>query len=176
LDDAPPDGLSLPIIFSEKTPSRTPSRRVEIGNIGLFTPKPGQGDQPMFPAAKILCAVTLCGILTLTSSVTAAVKTPSAHKREQHVNGIVEAVHHAKGGHGQLTIKVQGHHGRAGGATHHGKDETFTFGPDTKIEVDGKQMAHHHGLGALKHGEHVTVLAHGHHADVVIIHHHHHKK
>ncbi len=140
----------------------------------------------MTTAVRFVMSAALLGAVTLASGsgdIAAAqtkgqgVKKPATQNNgivstahEHHVKGIVEHVHHEGPEHGHILVKVHVHHdGRAGT---HVKEERFTVGPHTKIHVEGKGH-HHHGLGALHHGEHVTIIAHEHHADVIIIHHHH---
>jgi len=102
------------------------------------------------------------------------------------VHGVVTEVSHAKGKsgntahEGEITVKV--HQGKkkgqpaASGKKTSAKTEKFTVGKETQfVVVKGKQQ-HASSFAAVKVGEHVTVMAKGHHAESVVIHEHSGKK
>ena len=97
-------------------------------------------------------------------------------KTEEHRHhGVVVSV-----GEGKITIKT--HHKKKkkkAGATaapkkHH--EETFTVNKSTKVEIAHKGQHKAASHSALHKGEHVTIEAKKHHADVIVIHKHHKKK
>jgi hypothetical protein len=118
--------------------------------------------------AIVLGVFTILGICASPAPAAKGVKKNGEH----HVQGRVVAVVPAKGGaKGTLIVHVthQKHKKGTPIVIKKGADHTFT--------LDGMTQVHHLPKGvpapqtALHKGEHVTVLAHQHHADKVAIHH-----
>jgi hypothetical protein len=110
-------------------------------------------------------------VLTVGSSTAHAGK--GAKKGEHHHRGTVVAVEE-NGGHGHITVKVHHQHKKTVNAAG-SKLEKFHISASTKFELVSKQEHRPATVAAVHVGEHVLILAHEHHADMVEIAHHHHK-
>jgi hypothetical protein len=106
---------------------------------------------------------------------------PSAHaakgvkkKNEHLVNGTVVRVEHKDQHEGEITVKV--HHHKKKSQPGHGHERRFHVHRNTQFIARHGDKEHVTHFAAVKQGEHVTVHAKAHHAEMVVIHHHHHKK
>ncbi len=96
---------------------------------------------------------------------------------EHLIHGTVTHVEHKGDHHGEITVKTH-HHKKKGQPAvagvkaeqaHHHK---FSVSPNTKFIVVHGQDANAATFAAVHKGEHVEILAHEHHAEMVTIHHH----
>ncbi len=97
---------------------------------------------------------------------------------EHLIHGTVTHVEHKSLNHGEITVKT--HHNKkkgqpavAGVKVAHAHHHKFSVGPNTRFVVVHGQTATAATFAAVHKGEHVEILARGHHAETVTIHHHH---
>jgi hypothetical protein len=127
-------------------------------------------------------AVVVAGMALLFAPATAQAakgqkKNPAGAEAEHKVHGEIIAVHHEKGkDHVTITVRTHAHKKKnaAANAVVKGKgkksnEHTFTVSSRTQIFIDHGKRKTHSNIGHLKAGEHVSLLAHGHHADVIDI-------
>jgi hypothetical protein len=113
--------------------------------------------------------------VVLTAGTSTAHAAKGAKKKGEHEHhGTIVAVEE-NGGHGHLTIKTHHHHKKTEGVVG-GKLEKFHISSSTRFEIAHKMEHVPATVAALHLGEHVFVLAHEHHADLVVIHHPHQHK
>jgi hypothetical protein len=116
-------------------------------------------------AAVVLGAIAVFAVCTAPAPAAKGVKKTGIHQ----VSGKIVAVHHGKKGHGTITIQVT-HHKQKKGLAVRGQAvhrATFTVSHTTQIHTATNVR---HALASLHAGEHVTILAHHHHADRIMIH------
>jgi hypothetical protein len=97
---------------------------------------------------------------------------------EHLIHGTVIHVEHTGPHHGEITVKTQHHKKKgqpavAGVKVAHAHHEKFTVGPNTRFFVAHGQNVTAGTFAAVHKGEHVEIVARGHHAESVTIHHHH---
>jgi hypothetical protein len=122
----------------------------------------------------IVAGVAGLALLFAPTSVQAAKgqkKNPNP-ETEHRVHGEVVSVHHEKGKE-EATITIRTHNKKKNAVAGQAKkshEHTFTVSAKTQVFIDHGKHKTHSNVGHLKAGEHVSLLAHGKHADVVDIH------
>jgi hypothetical protein len=109
-----------------------------------------------------LAAVLTAGVST--AQAAKGVKKTEEHRHQGTIVTLEEKLHS-----GFVVIKTH-QHKKKGGAGKASKHEKFAIERNTKVEAVGGGAKQAVGFGALRPGEHVTILAHEHRADLIEIH------